>query len=648
MSKRQVAGYILDKRIGKGSYATVWRGHVDGANDVVAVKVISRQTVTETTQLRQEVEVLRRISHTNIVRFRDLKKSASHFYLVLEYCSGGDLSQFLRARTRVQEDTARRFLTQIGAGLCVLHRENVIHRDLKPQNILLSDSSDTPVLKIADFGFARALQPTDMAATVCGSPLYMAPEILRHERYDAKADLWSVGAILYELILGRPPFSGANPMQLLANIEKCDRVMFDGATVSSDCQDFLRSLLQKDPKKRMSCGEFAVHSYVSLGPLPDPRETMARSTEGIMFSSDGSSLLVPCEWCLPSPEGPQGASSPLVASPPCGPSREASPVGERKHGEDNAAAPVVLSLIEQPEQPPEPPATAADLEPAPAATAEHTACAQEAVKSPPDDEVRAAAPEQTPLVPDDGTFAAARPGAVGFVGVRPGGAWLDDAEGPGDVVSPRKAGMEEEYVMISEQKAPISALTGGCGRGGGDFCGNLSRIAHTLEHLAIRRLEQFPVDALALLVRALGLLEKALNVSMDSEPLRVAFARMLEAAEVAERQIRAPSSTEHPPGMPNQLIFDFAVQQAKDAAVALSKQVDEGGWEAFCHEKLTLSLLLFDLLGSEADGEDLSTLSSYTAPIARIVGEIERLQRAGSDRPRPASGGRPVPAFGAA
>jgi serine/threonine-protein kinase ULK/ATG1 len=82
----------------------------------------------------------------------------------------------------------------------VIHKLNFIHRDLKPQNILLSEDSEQATLKIADFGFARSLQPFDMAATICGSPLYMAPEILRHERYDGRADLWSVGAIIFELI----------------------------------------------------------------------------------------------------------------------------------------------------------------------------------------------------------------------------------------------------------------------------------------------------------------------------------------------------------------------------------------------------------------------------------------------------------------
>ena len=151
----------------------------------------------------------------------------------------------------------------MSAGLLVLHKLNFIHRDLKPQNILLSENSENATIKIADFGFARALNPTDMAATVCGSPLYMAPEILRHERYDAKADLWSIGSILYELIFGRPPFSGPNPMQLLATIENSPKriVLPKDPHISKSCESLLSSVLIRDPAERMNPDQFFCHEF---------------------------------------------------------------------------------------------------------------------------------------------------------------------------------------------------------------------------------------------------------------------------------------------------------------------------------------------------------------------------------------------------
>lgn len=670
MSKKQVAGYILDKRIGKGSYATVWKGHTENGDEVVAVKVISRQTVTETAQLRQEVEVLRRISHPNIVRFRDLKKSASHFYLVLEFCAGGDLSQFVRERGHVQEETARKFLTQIAAGICMLHRENVLHRDLKPQNILLSNSSDDPVLKIADFGFARALQPQDMAATVCGSPLYMAPEILRHEPYDAKADLWSVGAILYELLLGRPPFNGANPMQLLANIERSEGVAFDGAQVSSDGQEFLKSLLMRSPARRLSSKEFARHAYVRLCILPDSRDSMVGSAEAIVYATDGSALITPREWCMPPDAQGAGAeianrssdaASPLVASPAAGLSPEASP----REGKFQEASFKMATESEVREGPAPNWAAAPKAEPAAGAAAAAVSAADgasahaSAAPAPTADQVSpttptllptadtAASPSSLPATDSAATSAAvlqaAPPGtghgvpqedAAFATACRALGSSPEHVSGAAGGDQEEDFGRQEEYVVLTEQGPPIAAQRYACG----DFCGNLSRIAHMLEKLAKQRLEQHvAVDALALLLRAMGLLEKALKLSISedemSEPLRQDFARMLQVAEVAAQQIRtpplSPSEDEAFPAAarPNLVIFEFAVQQAKEAAVALSKGYEEGGWEEECHEKLTLALLLLDLLGSEADGEDLATISSYTAQISWLVGEIGRFDQ---------------------
>jgi serine/threonine-protein kinase ULK/ATG1 len=113
-------------------------------------------------------------------------KAPNRIYLVLEYCAGGDLAAYIQRYGKVSEGTARHFMQQLGAGLQVLRNNNLIHRDLKPQNLLLSTNDSTAVLKIADFGFARLLQPQGMAETLCGSPLYMAPEILQSKKYDAK------------------------------------------------------------------------------------------------------------------------------------------------------------------------------------------------------------------------------------------------------------------------------------------------------------------------------------------------------------------------------------------------------------------------------------------------------------------------------
>ena len=160
-----------------------------------------------------------------------------------------------------------------------------MHRDLKPQNLLLTNASsdiNSIVLKIADFGFARYIDPSGMAETLCGSPLYMAPEILRYEKYDAKADLWSVGCIMYEMLWGRPPYRAQNHIMLLKKIEATQLqfptqipiVKMDGVgegkqaqltvNVSENCKGLISGLLKKNPIERIGFEEFFLHPFLSL------------------------------------------------------------------------------------------------------------------------------------------------------------------------------------------------------------------------------------------------------------------------------------------------------------------------------------------------------------------------------------------------
>ena len=221
---RVIGQWEVEKQIGRGSFAVVWRARHVTTRAKVAVKEIQLEKLNRKLResLESEISVLRRSRHDNIIKLHDIIKEERRIFLVLEYCAGGDVSEFIRRVGRVEEPVARRFMAQIASGLRAMRAQNLIHRDLKPQNLLLTAPRSDARLKIADFGFARYVHPTGMAETLCGSPLYMAPEILSYQKYDAKADLWSVGTILYELLVGRPPFTGANPMQLLKNIERSD------------------------------------------------------------------------------------------------------------------------------------------------------------------------------------------------------------------------------------------------------------------------------------------------------------------------------------------------------------------------------------------------------------------------------------------
>ncbi|ORZ08348.1 kinase-like domain-containing protein [Absidia repens] len=211
----------------------------------------------------------------------------------MDYCAMGDLSQYIKQIRKndttcgplggLPENTLRHFLYQLASALRFLRSQNLVHRDIKPQNLLLvspptigsqssSSSSDLPILQVADFGFARFLPNASMADTLCGSPLYMGPEILSYKKYDARADLWSVGAVLYEMMTGRPPFRAQNHLELLKKIQhNNDVIRFpqgkmtdDGRPpMGDDLKDLIRKLLKKDPVERISFEEFFAHPAIS-------------------------------------------------------------------------------------------------------------------------------------------------------------------------------------------------------------------------------------------------------------------------------------------------------------------------------------------------------------------------------------------------
>ncbi|KAL6649108.1 hypothetical protein ACP70R_013332 [Stipagrostis hirtigluma subsp. patula] len=244
---RRVGEYDLRKILGKGSFAKVYSGvhRLTGAR--VALKAIDLRRVDERVRegILQERKILNSISHPNILRLLDTVDTEKVLYLVLEYCNGGDLDAFLRKHGRLPEATAKDLMRQLAEGLKVLRGRKIVHRDLKPQASLVQEN---------------------LAATICGSPLYMAPEIWQGEQYDAKSDLWSVGVILFQLVTGRLPFPGSNYNQLRRNILTSDELKFPPeieADLCPDCVDLCRRLLCRDPKRRISFEEFFNHNFLA-------------------------------------------------------------------------------------------------------------------------------------------------------------------------------------------------------------------------------------------------------------------------------------------------------------------------------------------------------------------------------------------------
>lgn len=327
----EVKPYVIVGDIGKGSFATVYKGYHEETGRQVAIKTVKRDILTAKLfdNLQSEIQILKSLSHRHITRLIDIVRAEKNIYLIMEYCAGGDLTNYIKKRGRVEgleyvpspgappqyyphprtgglnEIVVRSFLRQLARALKFLRNRNLIHRDIKPQNLLLNPPQadelarghplGVPTLKVADFGFARSLPNAMMAETLCGSPLYMAPEILRYEKYDAKADLWSVGAVLYEMAVGKPPFRAQNHVELLKKIEHTRAIKFpdeepgagsgvnDNPPVPDDVKKLIRALLKRNPAERASFDEF--FSSTALAKSKFPRPPDAPSTRQLSEAS---------------------------------------------------------------------------------------------------------------------------------------------------------------------------------------------------------------------------------------------------------------------------------------------------------------------------------------------------------------------------
>ncbi|CCD26122.2 serine/threonine protein kinase ATG1 NDAI_0G03450 [Naumovozyma dairenensis CBS 421] len=311
--------YMIDKEIGKGSFATVHRAHLlrkQIKDDLTspplnfAIKIVSRSKLKNKKLLENleiEIAILKKINHPHIVKLIDCERTTTDFYLIMEYCALGDLTFLIKKRHELIKNHPLlekifekypspnenynglhrafilNYLQQLASALKFLRSKNLVHRDIKPQNLLLltplinyNDSKafkklgfigiyELPILKIADFGFARFLPNTSMAETLCGSPLYMAPEILNYQKYNAKADLWSVGTVLYEMCYGTPPFKASNHLELYKKIKRSNnKINFPNyIQIQNDMKILISKLLTFDPQRRIEFDEFFNNNLVN-------------------------------------------------------------------------------------------------------------------------------------------------------------------------------------------------------------------------------------------------------------------------------------------------------------------------------------------------------------------------------------------------
>ncbi|NXG58814.1 STK36 kinase, partial [Hemiprocne comata] len=253
--------YHVLEMIGEGSFGRVYKGRRKHSAQVVALKFIPKvgQSEKELKNLQREIEIMRGLHHPNIIQMLDTFETDKEVVVVADYAEG-ELFQILEDDGSLPEDQqVQTIAAQLVSALYYLHSHRILHRDMKPQNILLGKDG---VVKLCDFGFARAMSIHTMVLTsIKGTPLYMSPELVREQPYDHKADLWSMGCILYELFVGTPPFYTSSIFQLIRLIVR-EPIKWPTA-ISPVFKSFLQGLLMKDPRQRLSWPELLSHPFIA-------------------------------------------------------------------------------------------------------------------------------------------------------------------------------------------------------------------------------------------------------------------------------------------------------------------------------------------------------------------------------------------------
>ena len=261
--------YKAKKMLGSGSFGSVYEAKNILFGNSVAMKVIKKDKDNELDEqeIRNEIDILKKLSHPNIVKIYEFYISENHYYIITEYCKDGELFSYIK--NRYSERQLAVLFYQVFSGLWYLHENKILHRDIKLENIMISDkekdnSTEEELfwVKIIDFGTAKLFEKNKKERDVVGSSYYIAPEVLNQD-YNEKCDTWSVGVILYMTLVGRAPFDGKDDEEIIKKISSVDYNKNEPRLLkhSPEVRDLVSKLLEKDTEKRYSAKQALMHPW---------------------------------------------------------------------------------------------------------------------------------------------------------------------------------------------------------------------------------------------------------------------------------------------------------------------------------------------------------------------------------------------------
>jgi calcium/calmodulin-dependent protein kinase I len=260
--------YSLGKDLGAGSFGVVKHAKKIDSSEQFAVKIINKKRLEseDLEALQTEIDLLSQIDHPNIVKLHEIYEDKEFFYMIFELMQGGELFERIVDKDHYSEKEASEALNPIVDAIRYCHSMGIAHRDLKPENLLYATKESNSLIKITDFGLAKVISEEDMMQTQCGTPSYVAPEVLQNDGrgYDLSVDCWSIGVILYVMLCGFPPFYHEDETVLFELIKQgeysfptphCDNISEAG-------KDLIKKLLVVEPSKRLKADEILDHPWM--------------------------------------------------------------------------------------------------------------------------------------------------------------------------------------------------------------------------------------------------------------------------------------------------------------------------------------------------------------------------------------------------